>query len=75
MSLYTDADTHLESAKRHLQSAIEDLDQIVVKKCWGACDFNPEMTARIQGVFIQLLRMQLRLSQGQNVAQGALTDE
>lgn len=60
MSVQTTADDHLDSAREHIASALEDLSEIIVKECWGHDDFNEEWRKKIHQTFQDLLKMKKR---------------
>lgn len=63
MSVETTADLRLDSAKKHLQDAIEDLTPIVVTQdIWGWDNWDPKYRNRIEKAFklLSKARKQLR---------------
>ena len=60
MSVQTRAYEHLDSAKKHIRDALEDLSEIVVKECWGHDDFNEEGKEKIYETFQDLLKIKKR---------------
>ena len=55
MSVTTTADEKLKSAREHIRSAVSDLGNIVIEKCWGSDDFTDIAQKRIKDIFIKLL--------------------
>jgi hypothetical protein len=55
MAVQTSADDALDSAKSHVQMALECLSKIVVQRCWGANDFSAEYQQQIAAAFTTLM--------------------
>ena len=64
MGVITTADEKLESAKEHINAAIEDLSEIVVNRCWGHDEYVEEAKDAQKKVFADLLSMRTRLEFG-----------
>ncbi len=61
MSVQTTADERLASARHKVQSAFEDLSEIVVDECWGTTDFRQEFRGQIQEAFDLLRQVRAKL--------------
>lgn len=57
MSVRTAADEHLAKAKEHIESAVKELQQIVVERAWGHDEFKDTYRAKIRARFLTLLDM------------------
>ena len=58
---YTTADEHRDSARQHIQEAIEDLSQIVIHECWGHDGYRPEYRDALEEALGELLRLRKNL--------------
>jgi len=61
MSVRTEADERLKSAKEHLQAAIKDLSEIAINKCWGYDEYSKEWKHKMKEMLVALLEMQEEL--------------
>lgn len=59
MDYHTMADEKRDSAKAHIQQAVEDLSEIIIRKCYGHDEYNKEYKKKMRAAFLALLDMEL----------------
>ena len=57
MSVITTADEKLNSAVDSLNSAIANLSEIVIDRCWGYDDYNTEFKAVLSKSMFDLIKI------------------
>lgn len=61
MSVRTDADEALDSARDHIKRAIDDLYGVVMEKTWGHDDFKEEWKIKHLAIFNKLVQIYVEL--------------
>ena len=62
MSVQTEADERLESARKHVHAAIQDLARIVVDECHGFDGFMPGLTETMTDSMTDLMNIKRHLT-------------
>ena len=57
MSVTTTADERITSSKGHVQLALENLNDVVIQKVWGADEFSAEYRAQLRNWHQRLLEL------------------
>lgn len=59
--MYTDADRHLDSARKHIQQAVEEMAEVFIKECSGHDEYTREKRTQWEMTFYELARLRNRL--------------
>ena len=61
MSVRTDADDYLESAKTNLNSAYQNLLQFLNEDCWGNSEYDDEYKEKIHEITVELFKLKNKI--------------
>lgn len=61
MSVRTDADDYLESAKNNLNGAYQNLLQFLNEDCWGNSNYNDEYKQKIHEITLELFKLKNKI--------------
>jgi predicted nucleic acid-binding Zn-ribbon protein len=61
MGVRTEADERLDSARERIQGAIEDLSEIVIRRCWGHDEFTSTAQKNILKAHQEMMALRHRL--------------
>lgn len=58
MSVITEADEHLDSAKEHVKLALQDLSKILIDGCLGHDEYKLSYKDKMREAMIDLMKVQ-----------------
>ena len=61
MGVYTTADVKLESAKDHLQKAINDMVELINPDTWGHSEYSSDAMDRFIEASLELIKIRRKL--------------
>lgn len=61
MSVQTEADKRLDQAESHLQATIENLHEVVIKKCSGSEEYDKDSRIKLWRLYKDLVELQLEM--------------